>query len=274
VAAEPACGWGEGRREDLLFQARPGEAVERRDAILQRDDLAIQAIQLFAGALAGQGCGRREVQAMQFLGVDDGEAHQDAGINAVTLGVTLVVAPQVSDFLAVDEIDWDPVPSKEHGDRKPGHRGGLEHDLQWHVGCPIPSAHEEAFEVGWGGVEGEDRRKAAALCIGDHRLMGAGQGQINPDGPHIPSLRGASVHAVCEGTSDGNPPRATHDSTALPKLAIDAGPDPMTSPNVLNRVRAPGREDSILPSGAAALPSQLTAIIGPPRCQCTRLARL
>ena len=52
VTAEPACGRGEGRGEDLRLQAGPGEAVKRLDTILQRDDLPIQAIQLFAGALA------------------------------------------------------------------------------------------------------------------------------------------------------------------------------------------------------------------------------
>ncbi len=52
VTAEPACGRGEGRGEDLLLQARPGEAVERLDPILQRDDLTIQAVELLAGALA------------------------------------------------------------------------------------------------------------------------------------------------------------------------------------------------------------------------------
>ena len=58
VTADPASGQSEWRGKDLLLQARPGEAVNRLDAILQCDNLAIQAVELFAGTLAGQRRGR------------------------------------------------------------------------------------------------------------------------------------------------------------------------------------------------------------------------
>ncbi|GAC1387119.1 MAG: hypothetical protein NVSMB42_08010 [Herpetosiphon sp.] len=66
VLPKPPCRRAERCCKHLSLQSRPREAVERFDPVFQRDDLAIQAIKLFARTLTGHSGGRREVQAMEL----------------------------------------------------------------------------------------------------------------------------------------------------------------------------------------------------------------
>ena len=161
---------------------------------------------------------------MQLLWIHQRKADQDAGVDAVTLGVALIVAAKVGHFLAVDQKDRDAVPSEEDGDGKPGHAGGLHHHLQRCVGRTFACPGEEALEVGRCRVKAEDRGEKASLGIGNDGFVRSRQGQINSDGSHQPSLRGdVSPHCSRGRPSDGRRPGHVVETPYSPSLRLIRG---------------------------------------------------
>ncbi len=59
--------------EDQVTQPRPGEAVNRPQAVADSSDLLGQATHLATAALAGQGGSSRDAQAMDAVRIDLGQ---------------------------------------------------------------------------------------------------------------------------------------------------------------------------------------------------------
>ena len=102
---------------------------------------------------------------MQFLGIDQWQASQYPGINAVALGVAFVIATQVSHFLTVDQIDRHIVAHEIDGNRKPGHARGLHHHLHCGLRYAVAGTFQELIQITWPRLQGEDRGGETALLI-------------------------------------------------------------------------------------------------------------
>ena len=143
-----------------------------------------QARQLFAAALAGQGPGIREFQAMQFFLIHQGQLGQHPRIDAITLGMFLEVLAQVCNLLAVHQIDRDRVTDQEDRHRTPSHASGLQNRLQLSIGIAFLS-HLQQLDHGSGlGPEAEQRTDKATTLIDDHRFVLPFDTQINSNCTH------------------------------------------------------------------------------------------
>jgi len=185
VLPEPPGGGGEGLGKDQFVETGPGEPVDGLYPVLDRRDLRGQPVQLLAATLAGTDGGAGDHQRVQALGVDQWQARQHPGIDAVALGVPFVEPPQVGHLLAVDQVDGHALllgQVDRHGE--PGHAGRLHHDLQLVIGGPFPGPCQELVDLAGPGVALDDGRHVPPALVGDDGFVGPGEGQIHTDATH------------------------------------------------------------------------------------------
>jgi hypothetical protein len=178
VGSHPTSSGCEWVSKDLLLQAWPGKTVDRLHTVLDGHDLCPHMIQLFTAPLTSQGFRLCQQQLMQFLGIDQREAGEHPGINAVALGMALVIATQVSHFLTVDQIDRHIVAHEIDSNRKPGHARGLHHHLHCSLRYAVAGTLQELLQISWPRLQGEYRGGEMALLIEHNGFVSRLHGQI------------------------------------------------------------------------------------------------
>jgi hypothetical protein len=211
---------------------------------------------LVAGSLAGEPVtsshaavqrrpGRvRQLQGVQPGRVDQREAGQGVGVDAVGLGVARQHPAQVMGLGRADPVDGVPTGGEEHRDWQPGRPGRFHHHLQagarWGLGQRSPLHLAEA-------LHGRDRLAAAhqAAIAGQHPDgVGAGDPKVDPDQPSVVHLVASlAVAACCSAASLGQRwvtatvPRALCPTTAPTHVLQPAPTQPGRATSLIRGIR-------------------------------------
>jgi len=166
--------------------------VDGLDAVLGGHSQLQEVLPLLAQPLAGQGGGIGEIERVEPFFVHHRHLGQGFAIQAITLGVFLVVLAQGVDLLTLHPMGLPAALLEGNGHREPRHTGGLHHGAEgsaWWGGSPDPAI--QLVKVFLAGTEAPGLGPhELALVGGEDGLVGIGDSQVDSQ---VPGRHGAPL---------------------------------------------------------------------------------